>query len=185
MRKIYSSGWPKHILMLGFMFSLILFCTELNAQTRRFTINGKVTDAKTKETLPGVAVRLVSTTSAVSTNIDGNYSLSANLSSGQYSVSFTYIGYKTITKTIQLGNDETITLNAELAQDAVGLDEVIITGTSEGTTRRQPLPQVFPFALPLRSRKIHSMELLLCNFASKTLNLISYGIACRKSDQAL
>lgn len=137
MRKIYSSGWPKHILMLGFMFSLILFCTELNAQTRRFTINGKVTDAKTKETLPGVAVRLVSTTSAVSTNIDGNYSLSANLSSGQYSVSFTYIGYKTITKTIQLGNDETITLNAELVQDAVGLDEVIITGTSEGTTRRQ------------------------------------------------
>lgn len=137
MRKNYSSGWPKHVLMLGFMFSLILFCTELNAQTRRFTINGKVTDAKTKETLPGVAVRLVSTTSAVSTNIDGNYSLSANLSSGQYSVSFTYIGYKTITKTIQLGSEETITLNAELAQDAVGLDEVIITGTSEGTTRRQ------------------------------------------------
>jgi TonB-linked SusC/RagA family outer membrane protein len=119
------------------MFSLILFCGQLNAQTRKYTISGKVIDAKTKETLPGVAVRLVSTSSAISTNAEGNYSLNANVNPGQFTVSFTYIGYKTLTKTVQLENSESVSLDVELSQDAVGLDEVIVTGTSEGTTRRQ------------------------------------------------
>lgn len=137
MRRNYSPGWPKHFFMLGFMFSLILFCGQLNAQTRKYTISGKVIDAKTKETLPGVAVRLVSTSSAISTNAEGNYSLNANVNPGQFTVSFTYIGYKTLTKTVQLENSESVSLDVELSQDAVGLDEVIVTGTSEGTTRRQ------------------------------------------------
>lgn len=137
MRRNYSPGWPKHFFMLGFMFSLILFCGQLNAQTRKYTISGKVIDAKTKETLPGVAVRLVSTSSAISTNAEGNFSLNANVNPGQFTVSFTYIGYKTLTKTVKLENSESVSLDVELSQDAVGLDEVIVTGTSEGTTRRQ------------------------------------------------
>lgn len=137
MRKIYSSGWPKHVLAFGVMLFLVILCGQANAQTRRYVISGKVTDSKTSETLPGVAVRLASTTSAISTDINGNYSLTVNVTPGQYTVSFTYIGYKTISKSIQLGDTEAVTLNAEIGQDAVGLDEVIITGTSEGTTRRQ------------------------------------------------
>lgn len=137
MRKIYSKGWPKYLYMLGFMFSLILFCGQLNAQTRKYTISGKVIDAKTKETLPGVAVRLLSTSSAISTNAEGNYSINVNVNPGQFTVSFTYIGYKTLNKIVKLENNEAISLNVELSQDAVGLDEVIVTGTSEGTTRRQ------------------------------------------------
>jgi TonB-linked SusC/RagA family outer membrane protein len=119
------------------MFSLILFCGQLNAQTRKYTISGKVIDAKTKETLPGVAVRLVSTSSAISTNAEGNFSLNANVNPGQFTVSFTYISYKTLTKTVKLESSESVSLDVELSQDAVGLDEVIVTGTSEGTTRRQ------------------------------------------------
>ena len=137
MRRNYSPGWPKHFFMLGFMFSLILFCGQLNAQTRKYTISGKVIDAKTKETLPGVAVRLVSTSSAISTNAEGNFSLNANVNPGQFTVSFTYISYKTLTKTVKLESSESVSLDVELSQDAVGLDEVIVTGTSEGTTRRQ------------------------------------------------
>ncbi|MDP3468315.1 MAG: SusC/RagA family TonB-linked outer membrane protein [Daejeonella sp.] len=137
MRKIYSSGWPKHFLAFGLMLFLVILCSEINAQTRRYIISGKVTDAKTNETLPGVAVRLTSTTSGISTNLDGNYSLTADVNPGQYTVSFTYIGYQTISKTVQLGTELSVTLNAEIGQSSVGLDEVIITGTSEGTTRRQ------------------------------------------------
>lgn len=137
MRKIYFSGWPEHGLTFGLSFFLILLFGQLNAQTSRYVISGKVTDTKTQETLPGVAVRLNSTTFAISTNVDGNYSLVANASPGQYTVTFSYIGYKNLTKTIQLGADMTINLDAVIVQDAVGLDEVIITGTSEGTTRRQ------------------------------------------------
>jgi TonB-dependent SusC/RagA subfamily outer membrane receptor len=137
MRKIYSSGWPKNGLVFGVMFLLVMLCSQLNAQTSRYVISGNVTDAKTAETLPGVAVRLTSTSFAISTDIDGNFTLPATVAPGNYTLTFTYIGYRTVSRTIQLGSSEAVTVNVELSQDAVGLDEVIITGTSEGTTRRQ------------------------------------------------
>src|SRR6476660_4901396 len=137
MRKIYPSGWSKPVLTFGLILLLVTMWGKLDAQTRRYVITGKVTDAKTKETLPGVAVRLTSTANGISTNGEGNYSLTAELNPGQYTVSFTYIGYQTISKTVQLGTESSVVLNAEISQDAVGLDEVIVTGTSEGTTRRQ------------------------------------------------
>jgi len=137
MRKIYSSGWPKHVLAFGVMLFLVTLGVQLSAQTSRYVISGKVTDAKTKETLPGVAVRVTSTAFAMSTNVNGEYSLVTSLNPGQYTVTFSYIGYKTLSKTVQVSAAGTVNLDAELAQDAVGLDEVIITGTSEGTTRRQ------------------------------------------------
>lgn len=137
MRKIYSSGWPKDVLAFGLMLFLVILCGQLNAQTRRYIISGKVTDAKTRETLPGVAVRLSSTTAGISTNASGDYSLPADVAPGQYTLTFTYIGYKAISRTVQLAENTSVTVNAEIGQDAVGLDEVIITGTSEGTTRRQ------------------------------------------------
>ncbi len=76
MRKIYPSGWPKHVLAFGVMLFLVILCSQLSAQTRRYVISGKVTDAKTKETLPGVAVRVTSTAFAMSTNagyFDGGF----------------------------------------------------------------------------------------------------------------
>lgn len=88
MRKIYSSGWPKHSLAFGVMLFLTTLFGQLSAQISRYVISGKVTDAKTKETLPGVAVRVASTAFAMSTNIDGAYSLVTNMSPGQYTVTF-------------------------------------------------------------------------------------------------
>lgn len=137
MRKNYSYGWLKYSLTFGMMLFLVTLYGQLNAQTRSYVISGTVTDAKTNETLPGVAVRLISTTSGISTNVEGGYSFTANVSPGQYNVSFNYIGYQTIIKTVQLGEAQSVLVNVELDQAAVGLDEVIITGTSEGTTRRQ------------------------------------------------
>ncbi len=136
MRKIYSSGWPKHVLAFGVMLFLITICNELMAQTK-YVISGKVTDAKTKETLPGVAVRITSTAFAMSTNVDGNYSLAATLAPGEYTLTFSYVGYATLSKVVRLDAAQAVTVDAEIGQDVVGLDEVIITGTSEGTTRRQ------------------------------------------------
>ncbi len=137
MKKIYSSGWLKNTMAFGVILFLAMVSTQLYAQTRSYIISGKVTDAKTQEPLAGVAVRLTSTTFGISTAADGSYSFTASVIPGQHSVSFTYIGYETISRNVQLGDNQSIVLNAEVNQSAVGLDEVIITGTSEGTTRRQ------------------------------------------------
>ena len=108
-----------------------------NAQTNRYTITGKVTEDATKAPIPGAGVKVQGTNFAVAANSDGTYSLVANLAPGSYQVSVTFIGYKTSTKQITLGSNNNVTADFTLSQDAMGLDEVIVTGTSQGTTRKQ------------------------------------------------
>lgn len=107
------------------------------AQTNRYTITGKVTEDATKAPIPGAGVKVQGTNFAVAANSDGTYSLVANLAPGSYQVSVTFIGYKTSTKQITLGSNNNVTADFTLSQDAMGLDEVIVTGTSQGTTRKQ------------------------------------------------
>ncbi|NML20926.1 SusC/RagA family TonB-linked outer membrane protein [Pseudoflavitalea sp. G-6-1-2] len=100
------------------------------------TISGKVTDAK-KEALPGISVQIRNTTYGGSTDASGSYSLTANVKPGTYTVEFSGIGFKAATKTIEIGSATKYTLDVDLSADAMGMDEVIVTGTSAGTTRKQ------------------------------------------------
>lgn len=100
------------------------------------TISGKVTDAK-KEALPGISVQIRNTTYGGSTDASGNYTLTANVKPGTYTVEFSGIGFKAATKSIEIGSAAKYTLDVDLAADAMGMDEVIVTGTSAGTTRKQ------------------------------------------------
>ncbi|HEY1024079.1 MAG TPA: SusC/RagA family TonB-linked outer membrane protein [Sphingobacteriaceae bacterium] len=127
----------KRLSLWSLLLLSLLFSASGSAQTRQFTISGKVTDAQSKETIPGVLVKLQNTSFATSTNLEGNYSLPVTLSPGTYQVTFSFIGYSSQTKTVVLGQSSTASVNAELSADVVGLDEVIVTGTSAGTTRKQ------------------------------------------------
>ncbi|WP_316770711.1 SusC/RagA family TonB-linked outer membrane protein [Pedobacter frigiditerrae] len=118
------------------IFMLLLF-SSASAQTNRYVISGKVIEESTKTPIPGAGVKVQGTNFAVAANSDGTYSLVANLAPGTYQLAATYIGYKTITRQITLGSNNNVTADFSLAQDAMGLDEVIVTGTSQGTTRKQ------------------------------------------------
>ncbi len=114
---------------------LLLFIAA-NAQTKRYVITGKVTEDATKASIPGAGVKVQGTNFAVAANSDGSYSLAANLAPGNYQIAVTFIGYKTSTKQVTLGDNTNVTADFSLSQDAMGLDEVIVTGTSQGTTRK-------------------------------------------------
>ena len=136
MDKFYAS---RHFNLRGLIAVpiFLLFFFTANAQTDRYVISGKIIDDVTKTSVPGAGVRVVGTSFAVAANNDGTYSLVANLAPGSYKVAVTYIGYKTATKQLTLGNNKSANIDFSLAQDAMGLDEVIVTGTSQGTTRKQ------------------------------------------------
>ena len=100
-------------------------------------INGKVTDAE-KKGLPGISV------------FDCKYKLWNHLpistvciqikcesSEGTYNVQFSGVGYKAKTQSLQIGNAASYTADAQLTSDALKMDEVIVTGVSLGTTRKQ------------------------------------------------
>lgn len=136
MKRFYTLRCPKLFSIFLAPILLLLLLTSASAQNRRYTITGKVTD-ESNQPIPGAGIKIQNTNFAVATNTDGSYSLSADLAPGNYQLVFSYIGYKSVIKPITLGANAAVNIDAGLAADAVGLDEVIVTGTSQGTTRKQ------------------------------------------------
>ena len=101
---------------------LVLMPTVLLAQS----IDGKVTDKATGETLIGVNIFNQESVGA-STNVDGEYSL--KLSEGDHSVTFKFIGYEEVVKKISLKNGEKISLDVKLSTASTTLDLVVVTGS--------------------------------------------------------
>src|SRR5690606_34874808 len=107
----------KFFLWLGTML-FVLLSGSAYGQDR--SITGTVTDASGVP-MPGVNVIVKGTQRGVSTDFDGNYSI--NASQGEVLV-FTYVGSKTIQKTIA----EQSTINAVMEMDSNQLDEVVVIG---------------------------------------------------------
>ncbi|MEJ8800769.1 SusC/RagA family TonB-linked outer membrane protein [Pontibacter sp. H249] len=136
MRKIYFRGWAWFKFTLLCLFLVSLLNQEVFAQAR-YTISGTVTDARTKSPLPGVVVRIQNTNTATATDANGSYSLATTQPAGTYRLVFSLIGFKPETREVVLGASENVTVNVLLSEDIVGLDEVVVTGTSVATSKKQ------------------------------------------------
>ncbi|KLT67565.1 SusC/RagA family TonB-linked outer membrane protein [Pedobacter sp. BMA] len=121
------------LLLLIFFF---LFYGKVSAQGGAYVIKGFVKDARTGQPLPGVSVKVGNTTIGGSTNGNGAYEFTAGLSGGKYQITFSFLGYSPKTQSIELGSEKTITLNANIDEDLVRLNEVVVTGTSVATSRK-------------------------------------------------
>ncbi|HEX9509244.1 MAG TPA: SusC/RagA family TonB-linked outer membrane protein [Puia sp.] len=125
-----SSGRP-------FIFCLLLLMNltaiSLNAQVK---ISGTVTDGAGKP-VASLTVQLKNTRSGASTGSDGSYTLNAGIKPGNYTLVFSGVGYKSQEKTLTVGAATAYTLDAQIEESVSKLDEVVVTGTSQGTTRRQ------------------------------------------------
>jgi TonB-dependent SusC/RagA subfamily outer membrane receptor len=107
------------------LFSLLFLATSIVAYAQS-SVSGTVSDAD-GTALPGATVVVQGTSSGVTTNFDGNYSI--NASSGDV-LSFSYVGYQTVDITV----GSSLTINVTLSQDSA-LDEVIVT--AYGTQTKQ------------------------------------------------
>lgn len=116
-----------------FLFALLMAINSLSAQVR---INGKVT-AQSGAPVEAASVFVKKSSSGTATDAGGNYSFNANLAAGKYVLVFSSNGYATLEKEFTVTGDKTYTVNVSLAESISKLDEVIVTGTSAGTTRRQ------------------------------------------------
>ena len=99
------------------LFLLLLLPFSVFAQG---TLEGVVTDAKTKQPLPGVNVVVQGTTTGVSTDFDGKFKL-PKLKKGDKLV-FTSIGYRS--ETIEFNNQSSITISLE--EEANQIQEVVV-----------------------------------------------------------
>ena len=119
--------------LLLFFMSIIL-TGALFAQGQ---ITGKIVDEETGEPLPGANALIKGTTMGSITDFDGNFTIS-NVPTGSQVVIISYVGYATIEKNVNIG-DQTVNLGIiNLGLDAVGLKEVEVIA-SVATDRRTPI----------------------------------------------
>ncbi|MCW9041535.1 MAG: DUF5686 and carboxypeptidase regulatory-like domain-containing protein, partial [Flavobacteriales bacterium] len=83
---------------------------------------GTIIDADTKEPLPFVNVSFKGANVGTTTDFDGNYYLETQWGTATLQASF--VGYKTLSKTVQIGKSQTI--NFSLKNEAITMEEVVI-----------------------------------------------------------
>jgi len=108
---------------------LLLFISAVytaNAQDK-FTVSGYAKDAKNGEALIGVTVYKKNSQIGTSTNEYGFYSLT--LPKGQDTIVFSFVGYKTVIKPVNLTSN--LTVSTEIAEEGKELEEVVISSERE------------------------------------------------------
>ncbi|HPI00053.1 MAG TPA: TonB-dependent receptor plug domain-containing protein [Chitinophagaceae bacterium] len=100
------------------------------------TIKGTAT-GKDGSGKPSITVVVLNTNFGANTDASGNYTLTAPLKLGKYTIQFSGMGFKTNKQTLTITEETSYTVNTVLAEDPLGLDEVVVTGTSAGTTKKQ------------------------------------------------
>lgn len=95
----------------------------MHANSQTFSITGKVSD-ENNQPLASASVLITKLKKGTSTDFNGNYQL--NVSNGSYNVQVRFIGYKTISKSITIANQNEV-LNFSLQTDNNVLDEVLVS----------------------------------------------------------
>ena len=99
-------------------------------------LHGKVIDSKTGTVLPGVNIFIPDLQKGTITDDQGNYLIS-EIPSGSFAVQFSYVGYKSFIKKINVDNSS-IELNVDLTPAEIHLGEVVVVGNS--VTLQEKLP---------------------------------------------
>lgn len=107
------------------------------AQKANVSIKGSITDAS-GEPLIGVTVLLAEARIGTITDVRGFYELTGAVSEGAYTLQISYVGYSTYTEKVSVGaSGASMTKDITLQLDILELDQVVVTGASPTSTRKQ------------------------------------------------
>lgn len=124
--------FPRRALVWAFAF---VTCTALDATTvaqaqERASISGYVTDATSGETLLLANVRVEGTQTGTATNNSGYYVL-PSLPAGEWTLIFSYVGYRTLTVDVALETGEERRLDVKLLPEGYAIEEITVTAEAE------------------------------------------------------
>ncbi len=114
----------KYILLI--LSGMLLFFGSITAQTGGKLV-GKVTDSETGDPLAGCNIIIEDLVIGGAADMDGEYSV-LNIPAGTYNVRVQMVGYQTkVIEDVKIVSGLTVTLNVELAPEAVQMGEVQVT----------------------------------------------------------
>ncbi len=115
------------------ILSILIVISLFSFSQQKYTISGFVNDSESGESLIGVNVIIKEKIVGTTSNTYGFYSLT--LEEGIYEISFTYIGFETFKKNINL--DKNILLNTDLMKSSTDIGEVTIVAEETVVERTQ------------------------------------------------
>lgn len=126
----------KHVYRFSSLLLLGILTASLALGGSTGKISGRVTDARTKDGIPGVNVVVTSTTLGAVTNVEGRYVI-LNVPPGVYSLTASLIGYKKAQiNEVRVSVDFTTPLNIGLEEGSVELDAVVVQGERTPLVRK-------------------------------------------------
>lgn len=96
---------------------------------------GHVLDKETGEHLPFITIMLKGTTIGTTTDNSGHYFLK-NLPEGKFIIEYKFLGYKTVSREVNLVKGKTLEVNVEMEEDRIALDGVVVSANRSETSRR-------------------------------------------------
>lgn len=119
---------------------LVLFIagTFTGISQEKFTLSGRIKDAKTGEEIIGATIYVKSLQKGAAANEYGFYSIT--LPKGTYEITFSSVGYADKTETVELTKN--ITLNLELGTAEIQLEEVVVMDDKKETPQEKNISMV-------------------------------------------
>ena len=114
---------------------LTLLSTFAFSGIAQVAITGKVTNQKDNSALEGISIVIKGTKKGTSTDNNGNFSLTHNANSA-FTITASGVGFKSQDILVD-PKGTTKGISIALTEQYSKLDEVVVTGTSAGTTKRQ------------------------------------------------
>ena len=99
------------------------------------TVTGQVVDGASMRPLAEAQISITGSGLGTLSNSSGRY-LMVNVPAGQVTVRAELIGYESQTQTVTVSPNGSVTLDFQLSQTAISLDELVVTGTGAATERR-------------------------------------------------
>ncbi|MBB6274649.1 iron complex outermembrane receptor protein [Pedobacter cryoconitis] len=148
-----------------FFIAALLFLSTGVAIAQKKVISGTVTDGVSKETIPGVSVRIKGGTLSTSTNQNGAFAIKADPSD---QLIFSYTGYTPVTSVVGNNTKIDVVLQSNTAQ----LDEVVLIGTrSAGRVKLETAVPVDIVNVSKSAATTGRMELTdILNYAAPSFN---------------
>jgi hypothetical protein len=142
-------------ILIRIFSSLFLLGIMANGYGQATTIvTGTITDAITKQTMPAVSASFTGTTKGTSADNNGHFKLQGK---GDLTrVTFTFIGYKAVTKEIVPGKEQVV--NVALTEDPHLLKEVVINSGKKIKYRNKGNPAVELIRKVIAHKKQNRLE---------------------------
>ena len=118
------------------LFFLALSATPISAQAAGGRIVGIVTDGQSGQPLGEVQVYIPGTGLGALTRANGRFII-LNVPTGTHQVRAERIGLTTANQSVTVGANEAAEVNFALTTQALGLDEIVVTGTAGAARRRE------------------------------------------------